>query len=77
MQTRKRSLFEVTFSVVVGYLVGLAVNLFVLPPILKTEVSTGEGAIVAIIFSVISIIRSFILRRIFNDIERKRELEND
>jgi hypothetical protein len=69
MQTRKQSLKEVVCSVVIGYLVGLIANLLVLP-LFGYNVNVLDGMGIAVIFSAISIARSYIVRRIFNRIDK-------
>jgi len=64
-QTRKQSLIESLTNLVIGYLISL-VSLFVIFPILGIESSTGKNFIITLYFTLISLIRSYVLRRFFN-----------
>jgi hypothetical protein len=65
MQSRWMSLVESATNIVVGY--GLAVLTQVLVfPLFGLRVSLGENLGIGAVFTVVSLIRSFALRRIFN-----------
>ena len=65
MQTRWMSLVESSANVVVGY--GLAVLTQILVfPIFGLQASVGENLLIGGVFTAISVIRSFALRRVFN-----------
>ena len=65
MQSRWMSLVESSANIVVGY--GLAVLTQILVfPIFGLQASVGENLLIGGIFTVISLIRSFALRRLFN-----------
>lgn len=65
MQSRWMSLMEAATNIVVGY--GLAVLTQVLVfPLFGLEVSLGENLGIGGIFTLISLVRSFVLRRLFN-----------
>ena len=68
MQTKKQSLIETLTSVFVGWLIGVILNLTVLP-LFGYDVSLTDGLLISIIFTVISIIRSYIIRRWYNSKE--------
>ena len=65
MQTRTQSLIEACTNVVVGYAINCCANLVVLPA-LGFGVSVGQACGLGLIFTVISIVRSYCLRRVFN-----------
>jgi len=65
MQTKKQSFIESLANVAIGYLISL-ISLFVIFPILGISSSTGKNLIITLYFTVISISRSYILRRYFN-----------
>ena len=69
MQSKKFSLIESMVNVIIGYLVALASQLLVLP-MFNINVSLQTNIKIGLWFTVISIIRSYILRRIFNKIKR-------
>lgn len=65
MQTRNQSLLEASANVAVGYGVSTAANLVVLPAF-GYAVSVVDAAWIGLVFTVISLARSYALRRIFN-----------
>tara|TARA_R100000951_G_C2587597_1_gene163927 strand:+ start:50 stop:256 length:207 start_codon:yes stop_codon:yes gene_type:complete len=65
MQTKRRSLIEAVTNVLIGYLVAVISNLIVLP-LFGYQVSLFDGFAIGIVFTVISLIRSYIIRRAFN-----------
>ncbi len=65
MQSKKRSLYEAITNVLVGYIVAVVANLTVLPAF-GYQVTIFDGAAIGVIFTIISLIRSYALRRIFN-----------
>ena len=70
MQTKKQSLFEAWMNVVVGYLVALTTQLIVFP-ILGIEVHLSQNILIGVIFTVVSLARSYLLRRLFNRLHNK------
>lgn len=68
-QSRRMSLLESTFNIAIGYLVALMTQLVVFP-LLDIEVSINQNILIGIIFTVVSLIRSYALRRFFNWINR-------
>ena len=70
MQTRWMSLVESSANVVVGY--GLAVLTQILVfPIFGLQASVGENLLIGGVFTAISVIRSFALRRLFNRVNSR------
>jgi len=65
MQTKKQSIIESLTNVTIGYLISL-ISLFLIFPILGIESSTGKNLIITLYFTLISIARSYIIRRYFN-----------
>lgn len=65
MQTRKQSLLEAVTNVKVGY--GLAVAMQLLAfPIFGLSVTVPQSLGIAVLFSGLSVIRAYVLRRLFN-----------
>jgi hypothetical protein len=64
-QTRRASLLEAFVNVLIGFWVSVAANLVILP---FYGVSPGVGVAVEIgvLFTLVSLIRSYALRRMFN-----------
>jgi len=65
MQTRWQSLIEAIFNVAVGYGVALATQLIVFP-LYGMEISLNHNVQIGAIFTIVSLARSYALRRIFN-----------
>lgn len=64
-QPRIHSAFESVANVAVGYVVALATQLAVFP-LFGISVSVQENLAISLIFTVVSLARSYVLRRIFN-----------
>lgn len=71
MQSRKQSLAEAFVNVAIGIAIGLATQVVVLP-IYGCEVSLRMNMEMVIIFTVVSFIRTYIVRRGFNLLHRKQ-----
>lgn len=67
MQTRKQSLFEAVMNVVVGLGVSMALN-FAVFPLFGWHISLGQNIALGVIYTVVSIVRSYCLRRFFNKV---------
>jgi heme/copper-type cytochrome/quinol oxidase subunit 4 len=65
MQTRLSSLAESVINVVVGFMVSLVLTAIVLPTY-GHPVSFADNVEITTIFTIASIIRSYVLRRFFN-----------
>lgn len=66
MQTRKNSLIESFTNVTIGYGVAIASQLMIFP-IFNIHITLPENFLIGIWFTIISIIRSYIIRRWFNN----------
>lgn len=66
-QKKSHSLAESIFNVVIGFAVSYVANLVVLPWF-GFKVSHSAALGIGLIFTVISIVRSYVLRRVFNRI---------
>jgi len=64
-QTRKQSLIESLTNLMAGYLISL-VSLFLIFPVLGIESSASKNFTITLYFTLISVIRSYVLRRLFN-----------
>jgi hypothetical protein len=64
-QSRRQSAIEAVVNVLIGYLVALATQL-ALFPILGIEVRLGQNVAIGVIFTAVSLVRSFFIRRLFN-----------
>lgn len=64
MQTRAQSLTEACANVAIGYVVALAAQLAVFPAF-GLQVSLSENLAIGAIFTAVSIVRSYAVRRLF------------
>lgn len=64
MQLKKHSLFEAVTNIVVGYTINLLAN-FVIFPLWGWTISLKQNIEIGVIYTVISLIRSYCLRRAF------------
>jgi len=64
MQLKKHSLFEAITNIVVGYTINLLAN-FVIFPLWGWSISLKQNIEIGIVYTVISLIRSYCLRRAF------------
>lgn len=69
MQSRKFSFIESLTNVAAGYFVALASQIIIFP-FFGIEASLRDNIMIGAWFTVISICRSYILRRIFNGIKK-------
>lgn len=65
MQSRLQSLLESCANVAIGYTVALLTQLVVFP-LFRMEVSLGSNLAIGGIFTLVSLIRSYAIRRLFN-----------
>ena len=66
MQTKKGSVAEVAFNLVVGYSINFMANILILPLFGFSTLSLSKNALIGLIFTVISIVRQYAIRRWFN-----------
>lgn len=67
MQTRKGSLVEIATNITAGFITSMVVNFYLLPQY-GCQVSHEANFQITVVFTVISIIRSYFFRRMFNRI---------
>ena len=72
MQTRTQSLIESAINVAIGYGVALAAQLAVFP-IFGTRIQMRDNLLIGAIFTVVSIARSYAVRRLFNYLHEDRK----
>lgn len=65
-QSKTASLIEATINVASGFLVSLAVWTLVVVPVWNLPVGMAENLQITVLFTVVSVLRSYIWRRIFN-----------
>lgn len=64
-QSKRASMAEAFVNVAIGYGISVGANMIVLPAF-GYHVNVGQAAGMGLIFTVISIVRSYALRRVFN-----------
>ena len=74
MQSKRESMIESLTSVFAGWLIGVVLNMLVLP-LFDYNVSLTDGVLISIIFTIISIVRGYLIRRFFNSKERKYDVD--
>ena len=65
MQTKKQSFIESLTSTTIGIIIGIVLNLTILP-MFGYPVSLSDSLWISLIFTAISVVRSYVVRRIFN-----------
>jgi hypothetical protein len=68
MQTLKGSAAETFANTCIGWIVNYSANLFVLPYFGFTSITPAKAFGIGVVFTAISLVRSFVLRRVFNKI---------
>lgn len=66
MQTRIDSFMEAVVNTSIGLVISTVANFFVIPMVLGVRMSHAQNLALASIFTVISIARSYTLRRLFD-----------
>lgn len=64
-QSRKHSILESLSNVALGYFIALAAQLMIFP-LFGIYVSLQDNLLIGLLFTVVSIVRSYCLRRLFN-----------
>ena len=74
MQNKRESMIESLTSTTIGIIIGIVLNLTILP-IFGYPVSWSDSLWISVIFTIVSIIRSYVIRRFFNSKERKYDVD--
>ena len=69
MQSKRNSALEAATNVAIGYLVSVLANVLILP-LFGYNVTIGDSFAIGLAFTVVSLLRSYLLRRVFNWLER-------
>lgn len=69
MQTKKESFIESLTSTTIGIIIGIVLNLTILP-VFGYPVSLSDSLWISVIFTVVSLIRSYLIRRWYNSKEK-------
>ena len=65
MQSRTGSVVETSVNIITGFIISMGINAWILPT-LGYHVTASENLIIVSVFTVVSIVRSYIFRRMFN-----------
>jgi hypothetical protein len=65
-QTRRQSLAESIAQQVVGLLLSLLAWEFIIGPIWKIQTTVGDNIAITMVFTALSMVRGYFLRRLFN-----------
>ena len=66
-QTRLGSVLEAWANIVIGFAINWSANMLVFP-LFGFDITAGQAFHVGLIFTAISLVRSYVLRRLFNKI---------
>jgi hypothetical protein len=66
MQTRLDSLMEALTNIVIGFAINAVANVLILPAVLGVPVDLKALGMIGALFTIISVVRSYVLRRVFN-----------
>jgi len=66
VQTKLGSFAEAWANIAVGFTINYAANLLILPAFGFTSLTPGKNFALGVLYTVISLVRSYILRRYFN-----------
>ena len=70
MQSKRNSAFEAATNVAIGYLVSVLANVLILP-MFGYNVTIVDSFAIGLAFTIVSLVRSYVLRRIFNRLDGK------
>lgn len=73
MQTKKHSVMETLTQTAIGYLIALCTQ-WVVYPLMGIPVSLGDNLLIGLIFTGVSLVKGYILRRFFT---KRTEAGND
>ncbi len=71
MQTRRQSIVETIANYVSGFIIAWLMNRYLLP-LFGFRVNNAQASALTTIFTAVSVIRSYVCRRIFNRIHQKQ-----
>lgn len=71
MQSKKESGIEVAFNIGTGFIISWALTLYLLPLYQTDQLTKYDGFEITMIYTIVSVIRSYTWRRFFNKQEIK------
>lgn len=69
-QTKLGSFIEVCINILIGFSINWVANMFILP-LYGFQITGGQAFSMGLFFTVISVVRSYVIRRWFNDMLHK------
>ncbi len=69
MQSKRESMIETLTNVSIGWFISFIANMLVLP-LFGYNINLTDGVLISIIFTIISIVRGYVVRRWFNSKEK-------
>lgn len=75
MQSRLHSIAETISNLVAGFFIQLVIYLWVAPKFMGITITPRQSVDLYIIFTVISVLRQYVVRRMFNWVDVRRERE--
>ena len=70
MQSKKYSLIESVTNTAIGFMISLLIQI-VIYPVMGIPVTFSQNIIITMVFTLVSILRGYVIRRIFNLINKK------
>lgn len=68
-QTIKGSLVESIANIAVGFSINFCANMLILPLFGFSGLTIGKNLVIGILYMIISLVRSFVIRRYFNGLK--------
>lgn len=68
-QTRLGSFVEAHANLVVGFTINYTANMLILPLFGFTSLTAGKNFLIGLVYTVISLVRQYVLRRYFNSLK--------
>lgn len=65
MQSKKMSIIESISNVAIGYIVAIVAQVIVFP-IFDINIKPQDHILIGLLFTIVSLVRSYVLRRLFN-----------
>lgn len=77
MQSKRMSLLETVINSGTGYAVALAMNYYLIPLVYPTVRPSAKGTVaLTLMFTLVSVVRTYVIRRLFVWLERKMAYEH-
>lgn len=76
MQTRRQSMHEAIINVIVGFSINMLLNFSVFP-LFGWHISLQQNLMLGVVYTVVSIVRSYVLRRFFNKAHAPKHIADD